>query len=127
MKILGNLFFYKFPAILYIVLIYYLSSLSHPPVPPNVSDIILHIIEFFLLFVLVYRALNSGIFKLFARKTALLSVFFSLLYGGLDELHQYFVPERVASLKDFISDSTGILLGLLVVFLIHAVLLKSKT
>lgn len=127
MKTLGIFFFYKVPAILYIILIYYLSSLSRPPVPPNVSDIILHIIEFCLLFILIYRALNNGIFKAFARKTALSSVLFSLLYGGLDEFHQYFVPERVASLKDFISDSAGIFLGLIMILLIHSVLARRKS
>lgn len=37
-----------------------------------------------------------------------------LLYGGVDEIHQYFVPGRMPSVADWIADAVGVLLGYLV-------------
>ena len=42
-----------------------------------------------------------------------LSFIFTLGYGALDELHQYFVPGRYASLLDVLLDGGGAVLGVL--------------
>lgn len=46
------------------------------------------------------------------------SEIFVLLYAINDEIHQYFVPGRYAALLDVCIDSSGALLGILVVLLI---------
>lgn len=42
---------------------------------------------------------------------ALLALGFSLLYAGMDELHQLFVPGRACRFTDVLVDGVGILLG----------------
>jgi len=108
---LFNFVFYKLPAIAYIALTFYLSSLSRPPVPPNVSDVILHLIEFTLMYVVVYRAFNNGLFAGLNKKYLILSMVLLMAYGILDEVHQSFVPERVFSIKDMVMDLAGIIVG----------------
>ncbi|MFP4459191.1 MAG: VanZ family protein [Candidatus Zixiibacteriota bacterium] len=39
-------------------------------------------------------------------------------YSALDEIHQYFVPNRNSDIYDFIADLVGILMSLLII-LIH--------
>jgi VanZ family protein len=47
---------------------------------------------------------------------------FGFMAGGLDELHQYFVPGRTMDIFDFIADITGIITGI-IVWLLFAKLL----
>ena len=54
------------------------------------------------------------------KNSLILVLLISLIYAGLDELHQYFVPGRSCSLGDFWIDSTGILLGFLVVLAVSS-------
>lgn len=120
-----NFIYYKIPAIFYFITIFYLSSISSPPVPPSLSDNVLHITEFFLLFVLFYRAFNNGLFKKIETKNFIYSLIFPLFYSGLDEYHQSFVPGRNSSLKDVGNDIIGVLLAALCIILINYVI-KSK-
>jgi VanZ family protein len=39
----------------------------------------------------------------------LIAILFAIAYGILDELHQFFVPNRSCSIDDFVTDSTGII------------------
>jgi VanZ family protein len=48
-----------------------------------------------------------------------LSFFITLGYGTLDELHQYFVPGRYASLLDVLLDGCGAVLGALAFWLLR--------
>lgn len=50
-----------------------------------------------------------------------------VLYGGIDELHQYFVPNRVPSLGDFAADIIGVLIGYGSVLILWAVATRSRT
>ena len=60
--------------------------------------------HFFLFFIL-----SLGYYK--ATKKIALSVVLTLLYGILDEIHQYFVPLRSVSSYDVLTDLMGGLLG----------------
>jgi VanZ family protein len=113
--------FYKVPAIAYLIIIFILSSMSYPPVPPSVNDTILHTIEFALLFLLFYRALNNGIFAKLGKKYLYIAMILSMVYGFLDEFHQSFVPARDASLKDIIMDIVGTLTGVLIAVIISKI------
>lgn len=70
-----------------------------------------HFVEFFAL-----GALLCG-FLLSLKKTRLFSCLCSLAiafcYAAADELHQYFMPGRAASVKDVLLDGTGALCGVL--------------
>jgi VanZ family protein len=47
------------------------------------------------------------------RKGSWLAVIYSTVFGALDEIHQYFVPERCMDYKDAITNFLGALLAIL--------------
>jgi len=98
-----------FFTISYMGLVFYLSSQSQLlPRLIHGTDKIIHTLVYFLLALLLYFSLlNSGV----RRYLFLISVVFAIIYGISDELHQYYVPGRIASLGDVIADSFGALIG----------------
>ena len=102
------------PAILYYAFIFLLSSLSikgKTEIP--FLDKGLHLVEFALLGFL----LSIGLFLSFGsslRVKSALTLASGIFLGWLDELHQYFVPERSFDVLDIVADSIGILIGLIV-------------
>jgi|GEM_PF-504956 len=76
-----------------------------------------HMTEFACLAILLVRALSQG--RGDARKWASTAWVLATAYAATDEFHQWFVPNRNASLVDVSIDSAGAALGLLVyVFLL---------
>lgn len=98
---------------LYMGLIWYLSS--HP------SDAIidtglpfdgilkeaLHLIEFAILYVLLVLCFLT--FGKLTSKVNNIAAFWAIAYGFIDELHQYFVPSRTATIIDLVKDTIGVL------------------
>jgi VanZ family protein len=82
--------------------IFYMSSLSRPPVPFvfNRQDLLLHAIAYGGLAFLAWIGTS---------KTRLPEVAFVMatFYGASDELHQSFVPGRSPSLLDLAADALG--------------------
>lgn len=73
----------------------------------------LHLIEFGILYVLfVLFFVVDG--KL-TRKTNVIAAVIAISYGFGDELHQYFVPYRSATVNDLVKDTIGVLVGYIVV------------
>ena len=109
---------YWFPVYIYAIFIFYLSSLPNPisilpgGIKPififiDLSQITYHIIEYLILAILLYRALIQ---KLSINKTILLTIIFAIFYGVTDEIHQLFVPSRIFSFLDMLSNSFGAIL-----------------
>jgi len=101
------------PVIVYAAAIYYMSSipiLGLPGIGPTViRDKYWHLLEFFVLAGLLLRA-----FKAYQWRGAYyFAVLFTMLYGGLDEIHQFFVPGRVLSVLDLGFNSAGAALVLI--------------
>lgn len=108
--------FYLLPVILYASFIISLSSISniptirgvitHQPVPKGAwtGDEIEHIIEYSILAFLFYRALQPTKFK---DRAHLATIIFIVIFGFLDEVHQYFVPLRTFSILDFFYDTVA--------------------
>jgi VanZ family protein len=101
--------------LLYCLLIYWLSDQSTLPVPSIFSfqDKILHAGAYFIMGVLAWRS-----FKHWPNRsitTALLTVAFCSLYGISDEWHQSFVEGRFSEIADWLADTSGA--GLAVVLL----------
>ena len=71
-----------------------------------------HMTEFGILSILFYLWLGGRQFRPVNR--ALLSVFLAVLYASSDEIHQRFVPGRAGTLGDVMIDSTGALLGVVI-------------
>ena len=98
------------PAIGYGALIFGMSSLPGSAIrlyPFPYFDKLLHVLEFGLLGIFLYRA-----FRLYRplRNPYLLSLAAGIPYGALDEIHQLFVPGRQCDIADFAADVLGIAL-----------------
>ena len=98
---------YVILTIFYASLIFVLSSFPKvPTIERPFLDKLEHVIEYS---VLGFLAVSC--FKKIDRKTIILAILITSLYGVLDEFHQYFVPGRDFSIFDILADSVGGLLG----------------
>jgi VanZ family protein len=100
-------------------LIFQLSSQSDPmpAVTAHVWDKLLHLTEFGVLAVLFNRAFDGeGAGWRIAGMLALLS---TSVYAATDEWHQAFVPLRASDVHDWIADTTGAALAILLYTLIR--------
>ncbi len=102
------------PAILWMTLIFYLSSRQRVAVS-NTYIInfmffkFLHVTEYSILYTLVYRALCIYSEKrLPVYKKLLIALIITLFYAMTDEIHQTFVPTREGTVRDVVIDSIGI-------------------
>ncbi len=96
------------PVAAYSGFIWFMSSLSQPPLPPgHYSDKTLHFWGFFVYGIVVYHAFAVSR----ARFPALLAMLVASFWGACDELHQSFVPGRDASAIDWIADTSGALVA----------------
>jgi VanZ family protein len=91
----------------------------------NLADFIVrkcaHFTVYFVLYLLLYNALRER----FTFKRALLfSLLAAFLYACSDEFHQSFVPGRGPAFKDVMIDTSGSMLGLLIIYI--KTLRKSK-
>ncbi|MEW5805910.1 MAG: VanZ family protein [Acidobacteriota bacterium] len=105
------------PPIFYLALIYYLSSISYARFGVKAPDYLLHFPEYFLLIILLVRAVNFGLKKKVGILPVLLCSIFSIAYAASDEIHQYYVPGRDACFSDFLTDVAGIVVGALFIIL----------
>jgi hypothetical protein len=100
------------PLGIYLGVIYYFSSLSQPKLGLLSADFPLHMIEYCILSLLIFRAMNFGFKKKASINIILLSLILSIVYAVLDEIHQSYVPNRTPSYMDLLADSFGALLGM---------------
>ena len=115
---LKNFLYYWFPVILYCLAIYIqsdLPSMEHIP-SFEFSDKVLHFLAYFVMGVLFYRAYQTLRLKGDPRMLILLSMVSASLYGISDEIHQYYVPFRDASIYDVFANILGAVCG---VYLYH--------
>lgn len=98
------------PALFWMSFIFFLSSRQTTGIGTTRLDRFLilktfHLIEYVILFVLVF----------FAVKKRQLSAIISYLYALSDELHQSFIPGRMGKFSDTIIDLIGIYIGICLV------------
>ncbi len=107
----------KIQFLLYLILILIGSSIPGKSVPTFFAftwDKLLHVIEYFLLGVLGYRAFDSK------RKYLAITVsIFGILFGCIDEIWQSFTPGRHPSYYDVIADGIGVILGVITIRMIE--------
>lgn len=108
---------YQAPAIVWAALIYTASSIPSGRLGwwlLHRIDKLIHMGIFFILGLLVYRALHGGNGpSVYSYKRIFLMLFIVLGYGFLDELHQGSTPGRTVDVKDFLADAAGGLLAAL--------------
>ena len=117
-SMLKRLTLYWLPLIIYCIAIYIQSDLPASEHIPSFefSDKILHFLAYAVMGVLFYRAYQTLRIKGDPRMLILLSVVSASLYGISDEIHQYFVPFRDASIFDAVANMLGAVCG---VYLYH--------
>jgi VanZ family protein len=114
-----QVFLYWLPAVLYAGMIFYMSSQSHPEeqlpsfLLKDVSDKVLHAVEYAVLGGLCYRAFRWGVSGPVASYALLFAIVTASLYGMTDEVHQFFVPFRESSWLDWLADTIGAAIGAL--------------
>ena len=101
------------PPFAYCILVFALSAqdkaISVPGIPS--ADKLLHVIEYSMLGFLMARAFFSPDTKRSQAILFMISFILSVLFAFSDEIHQYFVPDRTASLTDVMADGAGALIG----------------
>ncbi len=103
---------YWSPAILWAIMIFYLSSVPGLNSGLDVFwDVFLrklaHASEFGILAVLIFFAWRG--YEIKFKKALIWSLVLAIVYAALDEIHQSFVPMREARLRDVGVDSLGAL------------------
>ncbi len=95
--------------ILIAIAMFYISSLTFGGTGgkggTNLVDVLYHILAYFFLALFLSFSLIKGKHKFLL----IFVILISIIYGLTDEIHQYFVPGRSASLSDVGLDSIGIL------------------
>ncbi|MCK5595358.1 VanZ family protein [bacterium] len=105
------------PLILYLILIFFLSSLPGKEIPDvelPYFDKLLHLLEYAVLGFLLMRGLKNSELKFSNISFIIFTAIFSTLYGLSDESHQSFVPNRDMSLFDVLFDCIGGVIGSIV-------------
>jgi VanZ family protein len=109
---------YQAPAIVWALLIFILSSIPKLPLPEldlDFKDKIAHTVAYAILGYLTARALfYQSRFPGWRKKFLLFAILLGIVYGISDEIHQYFVPGRVADVGDLIADGVGVILGVMI-------------
>ncbi|MBN1634113.1 MAG: VanZ family protein [Ignavibacteria bacterium] len=112
-------YIYHLPLILYLILIFILSSIpgdNLPEITFELNDKLIHAGIYFFAFLLSYLSFSNIEKPAFITKNPLaFSLIFTILYSVSDELHQALVPNRSAEVLDFFADVVGSLLGLILV------------
>lgn len=106
----------KIQFFLYLFLILIGSSIPSKSVPTFFAftwDKLLHVIEYFFLGVLGYRAYENK----YKYITIMISMF-GIIFGCIDEIFQSFIPGRNPSYYDVIADSIGVILGVITIRMI---------
>ncbi len=109
--------FYRFLALLWMALIFWLSSKSNLPAPTLFwgQDKLAHALVFGILGLLFCRSFNPREENLPWNRILLITVLVGA-FGCFDEIHQLFVPGREASIWDVAADTFGGLLASLIIW-----------
>lgn len=79
----------------------------------DANDLVLHFLEFFLLFLLAQNAFPQSDRAFLVRRTSLWAVVWSLVLAVATEVGQLYVPGRYGDILDFFSDLAGALTAFL--------------
>ena len=96
------------PVVLWMTLIFLISSKADLPVNGTVSEDFLskklaHIFEYTILMFLMFRAVGE--------KSPAKAFLYSLIFAFTDEIHQLFIPTRTGKLRDVGIDSIGLIIS----------------
>jgi VanZ family protein len=95
------------PVVAYMGVIFYMSSLSSPPIPEEVSDKTLHFVFYSGLALVALRAVAGGRWEGVTLRTLVACWLIATLYGATDEWHQMFTEGRMPEFADVGADAFG--------------------
>ncbi len=107
---------YWLPPLLWMGIIFYFSSrprvtITHTYIYDFVIFKLFHMIEYGILYFLLFRALFSASkTKLTVSQKHLIAILLAVTYAISDEIHQTFIPTREGRVRDVFIDTVGILL-----------------
>lgn len=115
-ELLNNFIIFWFPVLVFMGLIFYISSFPGSEILPifPFQDIVFHFFIYLMLAFFFSRAMQYAYPNITTAKTILFTVIFGTFYGLTDEFHQAFVPLRTCSGLDVFIDSLGSISGSLV-------------
>ena len=107
---------------LYMALIFVVSSRPRPESLDDTPDVLLHASAYFALALLAVRATGRGLRKAASPAAFIGGLGLAVAYGASDEWHQSWVPERTGSWADVGYDALGVSLAGLMLFVFWHVL-----
>jgi len=130
-------------AILYALLIFFLSSRSGLDDPlvqqtglalllrqflifPEYTDKVEHFILYAGFGSLIYLALVHSSNPVIRNYTFMGAIIIGITYGAIDEFHQSFVPGRTASIWDLMADGLGVTMAQTIIFIVDKLYFKTK-
>jgi VanZ family protein len=104
------------PVLVQVAAIFAASSMtSVPALPGGLSNYTGHMIGYGLLGALAVRAFAGATWDGLTWGAGARAVLLSSAYGVTDEFHQRFVPNRMPDVHDWLADTAGALIGVLLV------------
>jgi VanZ family protein len=107
------------PVWAYMALIFFASSVPGDQLPGVFWDKLEHLLAYTVLGVLFLIPLAEGRLSQVTITTAAIAVMLSTLYGGFDEVHQAFTPDRTSDVRDLLADCLGAALGVAAMLLLR--------
>ena len=115
MKLLRTILIFWVPLIAWFLVIHNFSATPGDALPRiNIpyADKAMHMVEYFILGVLMIRAFDKSNLHVSLEKMVFLAIIIALSYGAFDELYQRSVPGRSCDLFDFFADCAGSCAGI---------------
>ena len=109
--------FVYLPLTIYWLLIFISTSIPIDPVPRlfNAQDKVEHFTAYFILEVFLVFSLHfQNKYPYIKKRPILFSLILLALYAAVDEIHQYFIPGRVADILDWSADVLGGVLAIII-------------
>ncbi len=139
-------FWFWLPPLGYMAAVGFMSAVPNPQIGKETPDYILHALSYFLLTLLLIRLLFSlepkKVLKvattlrlcpknrcegfLFWHSVSLLGVLAAVVFGTINEIHQYFIPQRHCSFQDIVANSIGAFMAYGVSLVDHVLLTRTS-
>jgi VanZ family protein len=108
-----RVFLVYIPLVIYWLILLAATSFPTISVPsPDISDKGYHFTAYFglgILLNLTFAFQNK--YPSMKKRSHFYSILIGIIYAGLDEIHQYFIPGRTMELLDFVADVGGLVLA----------------
>jgi VanZ family protein len=109
--------YFHLPWQIMVVVLFILSSISGEELSQYtfaISDKLIHFLVFGILGILMFRSFSVSLRTGIRKNAIILAIVLASIYGAIDEIHQLYVPGRFASVGDWLADTLGIIVMVLI-------------